>query len=301
MRTFLIFLGLFALAAVISGLLTYPAWSLLQEFADVPIHRVMNRIGMLVLAITTILFLRRKGLANKTTLGYGIPRPLFVRQMLLGFAAGVLLMMPLVAATFGLELRTLSARFIASDAPTLFVAKLVLQGLLTGWVVAFLEETFCRGAMYTVIQRESGLLAAILLPTFLYAATHFLGGELRLPADQVTYLSGLQVTANLFERFATPWDFFDSFLALCSLGVLLAFIRMRTNAIAGCIGLHAGGVTVIVTMRNLSTIDPTHAMHWLVGDYDGVIGLMAFVWISVVAAVYWKGSQNSVTRDGRDA
>jgi uncharacterized protein len=293
MRTFLIFLGLFAVAAAISGLITYPAWSLLQTFADVPVHRVMNRIGMLVLAVTTILFLRRQGLANRETLGYGMPRPLFIRQMLFGFAAGVLLMMPLVAAIFGFELRTLSAKFIASEAQALFVAKLILQGLLTGWVVAFLEETFCRGAMYTVIQRESGLLAAILLPTFLYAATHFLGGELRLPADQVTYLSGLQVTANLFERFATPWEFFDSFLALSALGVLLAFIRMRTNAIAGCIGLHAGGVTVIVTMRNLSTVDTQHSMHWLVGNYDGVIGWMALVWISVVAAIYWKVSKRT--------
>ncbi len=298
MRAFLIFLSLFAVAALVSGLLTYPAWSVLQSFWDVPIHRVMNRIGMLVLAITSILFLRQQGLANKATLGYGIPRPQFVRQMLWGFAAGVLLMVPLVAALFGLELRTLSAEFLASDAPVVFVTKLVAQGLATGWVVAFLEETFCRGAMFTAIRRESGLLLAIVLPTLLYAATHFLGGELRLPADQVTYLSGLQVTANLFERFAHPLEFVDSFLALTALGILLALIRLRTGAIAACVGLHAGGVMVIVVMRNLSTVNPQASMPWLVSSYDGVIGWMACVWIAVVALVYWRVSARWSVQSG---
>jgi uncharacterized protein len=247
----------------------------------------MNRIGMVVLAITTILFLRRQGLANKATLGYDLARPQFVRQMFWGFAAGVLLMMPLVAALFGLELRTMSAKLAASNSPALLVANLVVKGLLTGWVVAFLEETFCRGAMFSAIRRESGLLLAIILPTLLYAATHFLGGELRLPADQVTYASGLQVTANLFERFDHPWEFLDSFLALTTLGILLALIRLRTGAIAGCIGVHAGGVAVIVVMRNLSTVNPQASMPWLVGSYDGVIGWMACTWIAMVAVGYW--------------
>lgn len=293
MRPFLIFLLLFAVAALVSGLLTYPAWSLVQLFADQPIHRVMERVGMLLLAIATTIFLRRQGLANKAALGYGMPRAQFLKQMLRGLAAGLLLMLPLTGMLFALSVRTLSPEFVASDSQLLFVCKLLTVGLLTGLAVAFIEETFCRGAMFAAIERESGILLAILLPSLLYAATHFLGGKLRVPSDQVTYLSGLRVTAALFQRFATPLEFVDSFFALVALGILLAIIRIRTGAIAGCIGLHAGGVAIIWLLHGLSTLNANTPLSWLVGNYDGVIGWLMAVWITLVAAVYWKVSKTA--------
>jgi len=288
MRTFLTFLLLVVAAAFISAVFTYPVWAGLQLFTDAQIHRVMNRLGMVALAALTIIWLRRRGLANKETLGYALPRRQFLRHMGLGFAAGVLLMMPLVFVLFGLALRVPSERLAGSDAPLLLVVQLVLRGLLTGWVVAFLEETFCRGAMFTAIRKEAGLVLAIVLPSLLYASLHFLGGELRLPKDQITYLSGFTVTANLFERYAAPLEFFDSFMALVALGVLLALIRWRTGVVAGCIGLHAGGVCVILVMRNLSAANPAASHSWLIGSYDGVIGWMACIWIAIVAAAYWR-------------
>jgi len=288
MRTFAIFLLLFALAALVSGLLTYPVWAVLQSFFDVPIHRVMNRIGMLILAIATVMFLRQRGLANRAALGYALPRSAFVRQALVGFASGLLLMLPLAAVLFGFDLRELSSRFLAQDSPALYTMELVFEGLLTGVTVAFLEETFCRGAMFTAIKRESGLFWAFALPTLFYAATHFLGGRLRVPTAEIDYWSGLEVTAKLFERFARPLEFVDSFVALCALGVLLSLVRHRTNAIAGCIGLHAGGVMVIVVIRNMSTMNADAQFAGLVGSYDGVIGWLAAAWIGLVTLVFWR-------------
>ncbi|MBC7984374.1 MAG: CPBP family intramembrane metalloprotease [Candidatus Obscuribacterales bacterium] len=295
MRTFLIFLVLFALAAVISGLITYPAWLLVNLFAEQPIHRVMERVGMLVLAIATIMFLRRKQLANKTALGYGIPRRQFLRQMLWGLAAGVLLMLPLTAALFALGLRSVSVEFLNSNAQVTILCTLLLAGLLSGFAVAFIEETFCRGAMFSTIERESGLTLAIVLPSLLYAATHFMDRSLHMPSDQVTYATGLQAVLTLFERFATPLQYVDSFLALTILGVLLALVRLRTGAIAMCIGLHAGGAAVIWVLSGLSTANPQASLSWLAGSYRGVIGWMACVWFGVVALIYW-----SMTRDIRD-
>jgi hypothetical protein len=102
MRAFTIFIGLFLGAAIISGLLTYPVWSLLQAILDVPIHRVMNRIGLLLLAIATVLYLRQRGLLSKAALGYDIPRLRFLRQAAVGFVAGICLIVPLVAVFHGL-------------------------------------------------------------------------------------------------------------------------------------------------------------------------------------------------------
>jgi uncharacterized protein len=290
MRTWLVFLLLFAVAALVAGLLAYPAWTAVQTVAHIPLHRVMNRVGVLALAVATVLWLRARGLANKPSLGYDLPRARFVRQLCIGWLVGVLLMVPLVMVLLRLGIRVATPKLANDPSPAWLVTKLVLRGLSTGLVVALIEETFCRGAMFTAIRKESGVLLAMLLPSLFYAAVHFLGGQLRVPADQVGYLSGLLVTFNLFERFADPLQFADSFAALLALGMLLSLIRWRTNAIAGCIGLHAGGVAVILILRNLTTINPQGSATWMVGSYDGVIGWLACVWIALVAVVYWRAS-----------
>jgi membrane protease YdiL (CAAX protease family) len=271
------------LAALIAGALTYPAWLLASHFGEVRADRVMRRVGMIVLAIALVVVLRRAGLANRATLGYALPRRDFLRQMGKGFAAGLLLMLPLVWGLFGFDLRTGNA-----ELTSVVLSKFLLQGVLTGFAVAFVEETFLRGAMFGVIQRESGTALAVALPSLLYAAVHFLGGHLRIAANEMDFMGGLRIAADVFTNFTTPLEFVDSFFALLALGVLLTLIRLRTGAIAGGIGLHAGGVCVITMMRNLSAVNPEARLSFLVGSYDGVIGWMAFVWIGIVTFAYWK-------------
>jgi uncharacterized protein len=295
MRTFLAFLALFLLAALVSGLLAYPAWSALLPLTEQPIHRVMQRLGMVILAVATIYFLRRKQLANRMALGYNLPRPIFIKQLVIGFVAGVLLIAPVIATLIALDIRSI-APLPADTGVWLVISKYVLIGLLTGLVVAFVEETFCRGAMFAAIQKESGLALAILLPTLFYAATHFLGGELRVPAQQVNYWSGIRVALDLFDRFTSPLEFVDSFAALVALGILLSLIRWRTTAIAGCIGLHAGGVCMIFITRKLTLVNPQSIhTHW-VGSYDGIIGWLMLIWIALVAVVYWRVSASPANR-----
>ncbi len=287
MRFFFKSLLAILIAALIAGVLTYPAWLFASHFGDVRPDRVMRRVGMIVLAIALVVLLRRAGLADRTTLGYGLPRREFLRQLTRGFGLGLLLMLPLVWVLFRLELRTPDTVL-----SSVLLAKYFLQGVLTGFAVAFVEETFLRGAMFGVIERESGSTLAVALPSILYAAVHFLGGTLRIAADNMTFLGGLRIAADLFTRFTTPFDFIDSFLALLALGVLLSLIRLRTGAIAGSVGLHAGGVCVITILRNISERNPEAPEAWLVGTYDGVIGWMAFAWIlAVVVVVYRKWSK----------
>jgi uncharacterized protein len=299
MRTFLVFIALFMLAALISGLLSYPVWVLVNLFVDQPMHRVMGRVGMVVLAALTVVCLRRNGLANKATLGYGIPRRQFLLQMLLGLALGVLLLLPLTAALFALGLRTLPAGFPGSGSQAALLCKLVGAGLVSGLAVAFIEETFCRGALFSVIERESGVLLAVVLPSLLYAATHYMDGKLRIPADQVTYASGLQAVFALFERFATPGRYVDSFLALTLLGILLALVRLRTGAIALGIGLHAGGAAVIWVVSGLSVATEAAPLAWLAGSYRGMIGWLAGTWFGVIAFAYWWATRRAPTKSDR--
>src|SRR5690606_9308040 len=85
-----------------------------------------------------------------------------------------------------------------------------------------------------------------------------------------------------FERYAQPLEFADSFIALAMLGVLLAVVRLRTGALAACIGLHAAGVACIAVLRSTTLVEQDSAYAGLVGSYDGVIGWAALIWFVLI-------------------
>jgi membrane protease YdiL (CAAX protease family) len=138
------------------------------------------------------------------------------------------------------------------------------------------------------------MMAAVIAPSALYAALHFLGGKLSVPADQVNWQHGFEVLARLFERYAEPLLLVDSFLALFMLGILLSLVRARTGAIAAGLGLHAAGVAAIFIIRAATLVNPQDDQAGLVGNYDGVIGWAALLWFAVIALVVtrWRRQQS---------
>lgn len=270
------FLGLIAAGLAAIALLAYPAWRLVDPVLDVPFHRVANRVGMLALAVGFVLLARRLGLADRTSLGYGLPRRRFLVEAGIGVALGVATMLPVILLLFALGLRDLKPA-----APGPGIATLALAGLGSGLVVALIEETFLRGAMYTGIARQSGARAAILATALIYAATHFIG-RYKIPAADVDALSGFALLGGAFRSFAQPLGIADAFLCLTGVGALLGLVRRYTGNIAACIGLHAGWVCVISVVREISTRHPGHAYDGLVSGYDGVIGWLVLAWIPVI-------------------
>ena len=133
--------------------------------------------------------------------------------------------------------------------------RLALSGIITGLTVAFIEETFLRGAMHTAIARESGTRVAIVLTALVYAATHFIGSY-RVAAADVHAGSGLDMLAHALGRFAQPLAIIDAFACLAAVGILLGMVRALTGNIAACIGLHAGWVAVIYVVRETSERRP---------------------------------------------
>jgi membrane protease YdiL (CAAX protease family) len=196
-------------------------------------------------------------------------------------------MLPLVALLLALGVRQIRPGLDGE------LAGLIAGGVISGLAVAFIEETFFRGVLFTAVARTSGAVAAIAAPSVLYAALHFLGGKLRVPPDQVSWEHGFQVLSRLFERYAQPLAFVDSFLALVTLGVLLALVRLRTGAIAACIGLHAAGVCTIFVLRDTTAVNDDARLAGIVGTYDGVIGWAAFAWFVAIVVAYQLSSGSS--------
>jgi uncharacterized protein len=278
MRTFFWFLGLLAAAFAAMALFAYPAWLLLHPHFDFPFHRIASRVGMLALLIGFVAVARRLGLADRASLGYGVARPVFLRELLRALALGVGLMLVVVAVMFGMGLRTWQPGL---DLHALGLTQLALKTLLSALAVAFIEETFLRGAMFSGIARESGTRAAIVLTSLIYAATHFIA-RYHIPAELVVPTSGLAMVEGSLQAFADPLGIGDAFLALFAVGVLLAAVRAATGHIGACIGLHAGWVWIILLARATSVPDTTRRMSFLLSGFDGFVGWLVLAWLLVI-------------------
>jgi membrane protease YdiL (CAAX protease family) len=291
MRTFFWFLGLLLAGFAAMALFAYPAWLLLHPHFDFPFHRIAGRVGMLALLIGFVSVARRLGLADRTSLGYGVARGVFIRELLLGLALGVLLMLLVVAMMLALGLRIWQP---GVDLQTPALATAALQALTGALAVALIEETFLRGAMFSGIARESGAGAAIILTAVLYAATHFIA-RYRIPAELVVPTSGLALVAGSLQAFAEPLSIGDAFLALFAVGVVLAAIRTATGNIAACIGLHAGWVWVMLVVRAASVPDASRRMSFLLSGFDGFVGWLVLAWLLVIG---WPLYRFYVRRSG---
>src|SRR5215472_1669424 len=283
MRAFAWFLGLMGVALAAVALFAWPAWTLLYPHFDFPFHRIGERVGMLALLLGFLALARHLRLTDRASLGYGEPRRTFVREMGLALVLGITSMLAIVGIMAALGL--LEWRDAPSSAAAL--AKLVLARALSGFAVAFIEETFLRGAMYTAIARESGTRAAVLLTALLYAATHFFA-SVHIAPQEVTAWSGVQLLAGTLHDFAHPLAIADAFLALAAVGVVLGLVRAATGNIAACIGLHAGWVWVMLVAHELARPRAGAELGFLLSRFDGFVGWLVLAWTLLLAFPVWR-------------
>lgn len=278
MHAFAWFLGLILLALAVMAGLTYPVWQLLHPAFGFPFHRVADRLGMITLAVGFFLVAGRLRLADRVSLGFGLPPRRFLREAGGAFCIGVLLMGLIIAIMLALHLRLLRPGVMLSWAT---FGKLAAEGLLRGIAVALIEETFLRGAMWTGIARESGILAATVLTALIYALTHFVSSY-HVPPDQISWHSGIDMLAGSFGAFARPLNVADAYVCLFAVGVVLATVRMHTGNIAASLGLHAGWVWVITFVRATSIADLSNPLHGVLSRFDGVVGWLVCGWTVLV-------------------
>lgn len=274
MRAFAWFLLLIAASLAAMAAFTYPAWLLLHPHFDFPFNRIGERIGMLGFLAGFLLVARRLRLADRGSLGFGAPRALYLRELGVGLALGVITMSAVAASMTALGLLDFhqAARYGAGTLAALFAKRLA-----SGLAVGLIEETALRGAMYAGIERESGATAAIVLTSVVYAWTHFLG-VFHIPAAQVSAWSGLALLGGELRSLAHPLAIADAFLCLTAVGVVLALVRSITGNTAAGMGLHAGWVWVMLVVHGLSRPDRASPLAFLLSRHDGFTGWLVLGW-----------------------
>lgn len=294
MKAFVWFIALLGAAVAAIAALTYPLWAALHPYFGFPFHRVADRVGMLALAVGFVLVARRLELADRASLGYGVPRTRFLREVGVGFALGAPMMALVVAVMVALGLRAWKPG-IALDAGSLLAIAGI--GLARGFAVALIEETFLRGAMFSGIARESGPKLAAILTAVVYAATHFVGHSHVADAG-VSWGSGVALLAASFREFAHPLAIADAYLSLFAVGVVLAMVRAETGHIGACLGLHASWVWVITFVRETSIANRASPLAFLLSRFDGVVGWLVLGWTIVLGFVLYAFYSRRQSRRG---
>jgi membrane protease YdiL (CAAX protease family) len=281
MRAFAWFLGVLVAAGLAAGAIAYPVFELTSRIAPWPFHRVYGRIAMLAAAVALVFWCRRFGVANGRELGYGLPWRRFCA------VASLFALVGIVTASAGAAFLLIDGIRIVSDPASLaspaHLAHLVLIALSSGLAVALIEETVMRGALHSVIARESGQMAALWLIAPLFAVLHFFA---KTHVDSPDWTSGFHLLAGSFAPLGNLRAVLDSLLAWAAVSLVLSLTRILTGNIAVAVGLHAGWVVVLRLLQEATGSGTVHSA-W-VGSFDGLVGWWVMPWAAAISIILWS-------------
>jgi membrane protease YdiL (CAAX protease family) len=164
----------------------------------------------------------------------------------------------------------------------------LLSGLLSGILVAFIEESFFRGAMHYGMRRHSSMLTVTITTALLYASVHFIHAPAPAEGTFIGWQSGWEMLTAMFHSYENFADIADSFTALFAAGLFLSLVRERSGNIALCVGIHAGWVLTIKLVKEVTDAATDTSAAFLIGSYDSIIGWAAAAVLGLVTLWYWR-------------
>jgi membrane protease YdiL (CAAX protease family) len=273
--------GVFLVAAV----LAYPTYTLLNLLWNEapPFYKVVHRLLKLSALIGLWPLMHWMGLSGRKQWGYGTTHGCFATDLGLGILFGIGSLGLLVTVLVLLDVRTLT---LVPEAIPVVLVTMLSKALVAGLVIGFVEETWFRGTLFSVVSQEIHPLRAVWVTAILFAGVHFIRADPAIAPLDPTWSDGFTVLANSFYLFADSASL-DSFLALVAAGFLLGLMRLHRGHIASCIGVHAGWVAVIKTTHKASQVNSDSPSAMLVGGYDGVIGYLALLVFALLSVGYY--------------
>jgi len=275
MKAFIFFIFYFLLASALAALISYPLFYIFGNDAF-RFESWVTRLALIFLILGLIPCFKIFNLSNHL-LGHNNDNHSRLKQISLGFIAGLIILSVVILLLLFLEVRTIEVGATLSFS-------LISKALLAGLIVALIEETLFRGLFFKLSLRWHNAASAILISSFFYAILHFIKPITHIDQGQLHIFSGFEVIANAFLALSTLQ--IDDFLALFSVGILLAIVRFKTQSLNYCIGLHASWVFLIKIFKDLTDESALSQWSFISGDYDGIIGWFSFAWLTLCSIAY---------------
>ena len=190
----------------------------IQSLAAHPFHRFLSRALLILAIIGLVPLLRHCKMLRWRELGLGNRgRP--AANLFYGFSLGFASLACVALLALAAHQRTL----IHATHPT----KSLLTAAIEALIVAVIEETLFRGALFGILRKRMHWIAALAISSAIYSAAHFLQNT-----DQpgpVRWYSGLTLLLEMF-RHGPP--LIPAFFTLFIVGACLALAYQRTGALS---------------------------------------------------------------------
>ena len=168
---------------------------------------------------------------------------------------------------------------------------IIMGAILSGLIIALIEETLFRGLLQTELSNVLNAVLAILLVNFIYASAHFLQAPDSHSMQSIHWYSGFTLFFASFSALGQPLLIWDSWLALFTAGIFLSAVRVRSNNLIWCIGIHAGWVAHIKVIKAFTDRNSDAPCNFLVGQYDKFIGELSTIWIVLLLMIWFSYKQ----------
>ena len=284
MPVLLYFIVYLCVVMLLTALFYYPVFQVIDAAWDIRPDRVFSRLVLVIAALGFWPFLKLQGINNRYALGYSLDSRHFLQTVTRGLLIGIMIM-----TVHALLLILLGARVPVPGAIQLNdVLYALMSGLISGILVAFIEESFFRGAMHYGMRRRSSMLTATITTALLYAAVHFIHAPVTAKGTIIGWQSGWELLATMFHSYENFAAIADSYTALFAAGLFLSLVRERNGNIALCIGIHAGWVLTIKLVKEVTNAATDTPAALLIGSYDSIIGWAAAAVLGLVTLWYWR-------------
>jgi len=284
-----------ALTWVISPFLSLGAdWFMTQWPAlmpqRMPFHRTFDR-AFLISGILLFVVFRHSLMSAQLKDLCLVGRATAGRDLAAGLGLALASIVLIVAAMTAAEVFTPFFRVGRSSA-TARVASAAAAGIFSG----VFEEVFFRGILFMGLRRRSGDLRAYLWANLFYTALHFVRPGEAYFLDRLDLTAGFRHWLYTFTPYLNPLALLPGFIGLFLIGSVLSFAVERAGNLYIAIGLHAGWVFGLKTLRAFGDFQRDR-LGWLFGSSDPKIVSGVVTWVVVLLiglAVYYLTKSRAV-------
>lgn len=210
MRSIIVFFLFIILAFLIGAILAYPLKLLLDPAIDLAYRKYLTYATLLSGLVISGIYLQLYNLLSFSAFGYSGKLSKFVKGIFSGFVYGLMIMLLIEIILLFLGIHEIDrTRSYTFESISLVLLKAVIVGLL----IATIEESIFRGALFTGLYKQTGAVVATFFSSLIYAAVHFIRYRDLPNEDDIGLFTGLTMLPHAFRRFY-EWNILDYFLTL---------------------------------------------------------------------------------------
>jgi len=279
-----IIVAYFCVICLFGCLLAYPIYI----FSSANFERILSRTILILAVLLFYPTCHVLKINNVTSLGF--KREDFPSTAIRSWLLGIVMLAPISIFFVSCDFRLWEPAAQILFAPFAMIA----SAIVSACIIALIEETLFRGLLQSQLSTAINSFWSIIIVSVLYSSVHFLQAPDLDLNQSIHWYSGFTLLSSAFANLTNIGTFLDAWIALFLAGIFLSLVRLRTNNIIWCIGIHAGWVTHIKVFKDITYRDNSALCTNLASDYDHFIGEFSAAWILLVlltwAIVYYRKS-----------